>query len=88
MPDPQNAETRQSRTMLSGEPPIPLWLLVLCYLLMGPGAGINCVFIAFAIPTLAQFGLPGLVIAFAIGMVLGIPAAVLLARKIHKGISE
>jgi len=37
---------------------------------------------------MAQFGTTGLMIAGVIGMVLGIPAAILLARKTHKGISE
>lgn len=66
----------------------PYWLLAFSYLLMGPAIGINCAFLAFAIPAMAGFGLTGLSIAFAIGMVLGLPAAFLLAQKIHKGISE
>jgi hypothetical protein len=37
---------------------------------------------------MAQFSTTGLMIAGAIAMVLGIPAAILLARKTHKGISE
>ena len=39
-------------------------------------------------PTMEQFGTTGLMIAGVIGMVLGIPAAILLGRKTHKGISE
>ncbi len=68
--------------------PVPMWLLAFCYLMMGPGVGINFVLIANAVPFMAQFGLMGLVAAFGVGMVVGIPAAVLLARKIHEGISE
>jgi len=37
---------------------------------------------------MAQFGTTGLMIAGAIGIVLGIPATILLARKTHKGLSE
>lgn len=66
----------------------PFWLLAFSYLLMGPALGINCAFLAFAVPAMAGFGLRGLTVAFAIGMVLGMPAAFLLAQKIHQGISE
>jgi hypothetical protein len=90
MTNPIEAETKAKRQM--GEAPDmtspPKWLLAFCYLLMGPGVAINCTFIAFSTPGLADLGLTGLVIAFAIGMVLGIPAAALLARKIHQGISK
>ncbi len=88
MADFEHTKMKQSAAKSSVQSAPPLWLLAFCYLLMGPGVGINCVFVAFAMPALAQFGLTGLLIAFAIGMVLGIPAAILLARKIHKGISE
>lgn len=88
MADPVETRTKPQTTDLSSQSKLPLWLLVFSYLLMGPGIGINCAFLAFAIPAMAQFGLSGLVIAFAIGMVLGIPAAVLLARRIHAGISK
>ena len=66
----------------------PAWLLAFCYALMGPACAINGAFIAISIPQMAQFGLTGLVVAGAIGALIGILPAIWLARQIHAGISE
>lgn len=69
-------------------PRTPLWLLAFCYALMGPAVGINAVFVALAIPATAPFGVTGMMIAGAIGAVVGILPALWLAHRIHKGIRE
>ncbi len=66
----------------------PVWLLAFCYALMGSACAINGAFIALAIPSLAVFGLEGLVVAGAIGAAIGIFPAIWLARRIHEGIRE
>lgn len=66
----------------------PLWLSLFCFALMGPAVGINAVFVALATPAAAPYGIGGLIIAGAIGFVLGILPARWLARKIHEGLSK
>jgi hypothetical protein len=67
---------------------IPLWISLFCFALMGPAMGINAVFLALAMPSMAPFGTDGLVAAGAIGVVTGILPARWLARKIHDGLGE
>jgi hypothetical protein len=66
----------------------PVWLLVFCYALLGPAMGINAVFVALAIPAMAQFGVSGLVAAGAFGALLGIVPTIWMSRQIAKGIRE
>lgn len=66
----------------------PAWLYAFGYALMGPACAINGAFIANAIPALAPYGLTGLVVAGAIGAVIGIAPAIWLARRIADGIRE
>ncbi len=66
----------------------PFWVIAFTYALMGPACGINGAFIALSIPALAQFGFTGLVVAGAVGAVLGILPALWLARRIGDGIRE
>ncbi len=66
----------------------PLWLSLFCFALMGPAVGINAVFVALATPAAAPYGLGGLIVAGAIGVVLGLVPARWLARKIHQGLRE
>lgn len=68
--------------------PVPLWLLLFCFAMMGPAFAINSAFIAIAIPAMAPYGIPGLVIAGAAGSVFGIFPALWLARRIDAGIRE
>lgn len=68
--------------------PTPAWLYAFCYALMGPACGINGAFIANAVPAAAPYGLQGLIIAGAIGAVVGIWPAIWLARRIGAGIRE
>lgn len=68
--------------------PTPFWLYAFAYALMGPAFGINGAFIANALPAAAPYGLRGLIIAGAIGAVVGILPAIWLARRIGEGIRE
>ena len=68
--------------------PVPLWLSLFCFALMGPAMGINAAFLALAIPAMARFGTAGLIAAGPVGILIGIFPARWLARKIHEGISE
>lgn len=67
---------------------VPAWLYLFCYALMGPAVGINGVLVALAIPATAQFGIPGMIAAGAIGAVIGVLPATWLARQINEGIRE
>lgn len=71
-----------------GRRPVPLWLSLFCFALMGPAVGINAVFVALAMPLMAPLGTRGLVAAGAVGVVLGILPARWLARKIHEGLAD
>lgn len=65
---------------------IPIGLLLFCFAMMGPACAINAAFIALAVPAMAPYGVQGLVIAGAVGSVLGIFPALWLARRIHEGL--
>jgi len=56
--------------------------------LMVPACAINGAFIALAIPALAPYGIPALIVAGVIGGGLGVFPAAWLARKIHEGLKE
>jgi hypothetical protein len=66
----------------------PLGLRLFTFALMGPGCAINGAFVAITIPAMAQYGVPGMAVAAAIGFVLGTFPARWLARKIHEGLNE
>lgn len=66
----------------------PLGLRIFAHLLLCSGCAINGVFVPLAIPTMAPYGVPGMLISAAIGGVLGVLPARWLANKIHDGISE
>jgi hypothetical protein len=68
--------------------PIPLWISLFCFALMGPAMGINAVFLALALPFMAQFGTDGLIAAGMVGVVTGPLPARWLARKINAGLAE
>ncbi|OYW55576.1 MAG: hypothetical protein B7Y80_17430 [Hyphomicrobium sp. 32-62-53] len=68
--------------------PIPLWISLFCFALMGPAMGINAVFLALALPFMAPFGTDGLIAAGMVGVVTGLLPARWLARKIHEGLAE
>jgi len=68
--------------------PIPRGLLIFCLALMGPGLGINAVLIALAVPAMAPFGTPGLVVAGLLGSLFGIFPALWLARRIDDGLRD
>jgi hypothetical protein len=55
---------------------------------MVPAGAINGAFVALAIPGLAHYGIPALLIAGLAGGILGTLPARWLARKIHEGLSE
>lgn len=78
--------TGEGDSRVRGKP--PRWLSLFCFGLMGPAVGINAVFVALAIPSLAPYGINGLIAAGAIGVVLGLAPARWLARKIHEGLRE
>lgn len=63
-------------------------LRAFCLALMVPAGAVNGAFVALAIPYLAHYGVPALVIAGLVGGVLGTLPARWLARKIHEGLSE
>ncbi len=65
-----------------------IWLSLFCFALMGPACAINGAFVAIAIPAMAPYGYPGLIMFAAVGAVLGILPARWMARKIHDGISD
>jgi hypothetical protein len=69
-----------------GQPPLGLSLF--CFALMGPAVGINAAFVALTIPKLAAYGTNGLLVAGAVGVVLGIFPARWLARRIHEGLAD
>lgn len=64
-----------------------IWLSLFCFALMGPACAINGAFVALAIPAMAPYGYPGLMLFATVGFVLGILPARWMARKIHAGIS-
>jgi hypothetical protein len=68
--------------------PVPLGLLLFCFAMMVPAFAINTAFIAMAVPAMAPYGLPGLVIVGMIGSVFGIFPALWLARRIYDGIRD
>lgn len=68
--------------------PPPLALRLFCLALMMPAMAINAAMIALVIAPLAVYGTSGLLVAGAIGGLLGIWPARWLARKIHEGLSE
>ncbi len=70
------------------KPPTPIWLYLFCYALMGPAVGINAVLIALAIPATAPFGVQGMIVAGALGAIIGILPAIWLARNIDAGLRE
>lgn len=72
----------------TGKPSTPAWLYLFCYALMGPAVGINAVLIALAIPATAPFGIQGMIVAGAVGAVIGILPAIWLARNIDAGLRE
>jgi len=63
-------------------------LRAFCLALMVPAGAINGAFIALAIPDLAHYGIPALVIAGLVGGVLGTLPARWLALKIYEGLRE
>lgn len=63
-------------------------LRLFCLGLMVPAGAINGAFIALAIPDLAHYGVPALVIAGLVGGVLGTLPARWLALKIYEGLRE
>lgn len=63
-------------------------LRLFCLALMVPAGAINGAFVALAIPGLAHYGIPALLIAGLAGGILGTLPARWLARKIHEGLSE
>jgi hypothetical protein len=63
-------------------------LRLFCLALMVPAGAINGAFVALAVPELAHYGIPALLIAGIAGGVLGMLPARWLARKIHEGLSE
>ncbi|MEQ1712602.1 MAG: hypothetical protein ABL908_14540 [Hyphomicrobium sp.] len=65
-----------------------IWLSLFCLALMGPACAINGALVALAIPAMAPYGYPGLVMFAAVGAVLGTFPARWMARKIHDGISD
>jgi flagellar motor component MotA len=79
---------KSSSSTLAAKEPVPLWLSLFCFALMGPAMGINAAFLALAIPAMARFGTTGLIAAGLVGTLIGIFPARWLARKIHEGISE
>jgi hypothetical protein len=66
----------------------PLALRLFTFALMGPACAINGAFVAVAIPSMAQYGVPGIAVAAGIGFVLGVFPARWLARKIHEGLKD
>jgi len=68
--------------------PVPTWLMIFAFALMGPAMAINAVFIALATPAMAPLGANGLILAGLSGLVVAIFPARWLARKIHEGIRE
>lgn len=68
--------------------PIPRALRLFCLALMVPACAINGTLVAVAVPFLAPYGMPALLIAAAIGGVLGVLPAQWLAKKIHEGLNE
>jgi hypothetical protein len=72
----------------AADTPIPLWIRLFCFALMGPAMSINAVLVALALPFMAPYGTDGLVLAGIAGFFTGILPARWLARRIHQGIAE
>ncbi len=68
--------------------PIPMWIRLFCFALMGPAMGINAVLVALAVPLMAPYGTDGLAMAGVVGFLSGVFPARWLARRIHQGIAE
>ncbi|HMN37670.1 MAG TPA: hypothetical protein PKD49_08170 [Hyphomicrobium sp.] len=66
----------------------PLALRLFCLALMVPACAINGAFLALAIPPLAPYGIPALLVAALIGGAVGVLPARWLTHKIHEGLSE
>jgi hypothetical protein len=78
----------ENNTSTMAKEPVPLWISLFCFALMGPAMGINAVFLALAIPAMAPLGTNGLIVAGLAGILVGLFPARWLARKIHEGIGE
>lgn len=63
-------------------------LRLFCLALMVPACGINGVFIALAIPSLAPYGIAALVVVGIVGALIGIWPAKWLAVRIHHDLKE
>lgn len=74
------AESKSERT--------PRWLLAFCYALMGPVGAFNGALVALAVPSMAPYGIAGLLVAGGVGAVLGVVPAIWMARRIADGIRE
>ena len=68
--------------------PIPRWVSAFTYALMGPACAINGAFIALSVPAMSAFGTNGLIVAAAVGAIVGIWPAHWLARRIADGIRD
>lgn len=73
---------------VSSNATVPFALRAFCLALMMPAGAINGAFIALAIPALAPYGIPALLLAAIAGAVLSILPARWLAQKIHDGLNE
>lgn len=78
--------TSHDTTRTNSAPPLSLRLF--CLALMVPACAINGTFVALAIPALAPYGIPALLVSSLIGGIIGILPARWLARKIHEGLRE
>lgn len=70
------------------QPGPPLALRMFTLALMCAGCAINGVFISLAVPAMARYGINGMLVAAAIGGVLGIFPARWLANRIHDGLKD
>jgi hypothetical protein len=70
------------------ETPPPMALRLFCLALMVSACAINGAFVALAVPTLAPYGIPALLVAGLIGGAIGLLPARWLAQKIHEGLRE
>ena len=66
----------------------PLSLRLFCLALMVPACAINGAFVALAIPALAPYGIPALLVSSLIGGMIGVLPARWLALKIHEGLRD
>ncbi len=78
--------TSHDTTRTNTAPPLPLQLF--CLALMVPACAINGAFVALAIPALAPYGIPALLVSSLIGGMIGVLPARWLALKIHEGLRE